>query len=225
MASPALGARGRRVPRGGDRRPRLRRLVRPGHGRGVSHARARRRQRRGRARARHAGRGELARRFYAALTDGTPGWFGVPMHLPDAPLPAGATDVDAITAGFERNGVTSPGRSTATACRPRARRRIGVPGATRRVESQDQVQPVEGNRRTPTLGHPASVIGFRAEGLELVMAQLMRPAVAAPASSRLVSRKTHGHSRLDPCVSRPSAWPPPLRGTSYWTSAVCWCAS
>lgn len=48
------------------------------------------------------------RRFYAALTDGTPGWFGVPMQLPDAPLPGWATDVDDITAGFERNGIAGP---------------------------------------------------------------------------------------------------------------------
>jgi pimeloyl-ACP methyl ester carboxylesterase len=44
------------------------------------------------------------RRFYAALTDGTPGWFGVPMRLPDAPLPDWVAGFDAIVAGFERNG-------------------------------------------------------------------------------------------------------------------------
>ena len=48
------------------------------------------------------------RRFYAALTDGTPGWFGVPMHLPDAPLPAWVEDFDAIVATFERNGFAGP---------------------------------------------------------------------------------------------------------------------
>jgi pimeloyl-ACP methyl ester carboxylesterase len=48
------------------------------------------------------------RRFYAALTDGTPGWFGVPMHLPDAPLPAWAPDLESIAAGFERNGIAGP---------------------------------------------------------------------------------------------------------------------
>src|SRR5688572_28798750 len=34
------------------------------------------------------------RRFYAALTDGTAGWFGVPMHLPDAPLPSWVDDFE-----------------------------------------------------------------------------------------------------------------------------------
>ena len=48
------------------------------------------------------------RRFYAALTDGTPGWFAAPMQLPDAPLPAWAEDFDAIVAGFERNGLAGP---------------------------------------------------------------------------------------------------------------------
>ena len=48
------------------------------------------------------------RRFYAALTDGTPGWFGVPMSLPDAPVPAWVPDIDAITRDFERNGVAGP---------------------------------------------------------------------------------------------------------------------
>jgi pimeloyl-ACP methyl ester carboxylesterase len=48
------------------------------------------------------------RRFYAALTEGTPGWFGVPMDLPDAPLPAWVTDFDAIAARFERNGMAGP---------------------------------------------------------------------------------------------------------------------
>jgi pimeloyl-ACP methyl ester carboxylesterase len=48
------------------------------------------------------------RRFYAALTDGTPGWFGVPMHLPDAPLPAWADDFDAIAATFARTGLAGP---------------------------------------------------------------------------------------------------------------------
>lgn len=48
------------------------------------------------------------RRFYAALTDSTPGWSGVPMHLPDAPLPPWAAGFDAIAAGFERNGIAGP---------------------------------------------------------------------------------------------------------------------
>ena len=48
------------------------------------------------------------RRFYAALTDGTPGWFGAPMHLPDAPLPSWVADFDAIAATFERNGFAGP---------------------------------------------------------------------------------------------------------------------
>jgi pimeloyl-ACP methyl ester carboxylesterase len=48
------------------------------------------------------------RRFYAALTQGTPGWFSAPMHLPDAPLPEWVTDFDAIAAGFERNGFSGP---------------------------------------------------------------------------------------------------------------------
>jgi len=48
------------------------------------------------------------RRFYAALTNGTPGWFGNPMHLPDAPLPAWVEDFDAIVATFERNGFAGP---------------------------------------------------------------------------------------------------------------------
>jgi pimeloyl-ACP methyl ester carboxylesterase len=48
------------------------------------------------------------RRFYSALTDGTPGWFGVPMNLPDAPLPGWVTDFDAIAASFERNGFAGP---------------------------------------------------------------------------------------------------------------------
>jgi pimeloyl-ACP methyl ester carboxylesterase len=48
------------------------------------------------------------RRFYAALTAGTPGWFGNPMHLPDAPLPAWVDDFDAIVATFERNGFAGP---------------------------------------------------------------------------------------------------------------------
>ncbi|HWK27566.1 MAG TPA: alpha/beta hydrolase [Solirubrobacter sp.] len=49
------------------------------------------------------------RRFYAALTAGTPGWFAAPMHLPDARLPAWAPeDFDAIAAGFERNGFAGP---------------------------------------------------------------------------------------------------------------------
>jgi pimeloyl-ACP methyl ester carboxylesterase len=48
------------------------------------------------------------RRFYAALTDGTPGWFGVPMQLPDAPLPGWVDDFDAIVATFERTGFTGP---------------------------------------------------------------------------------------------------------------------
>jgi pimeloyl-ACP methyl ester carboxylesterase len=48
------------------------------------------------------------RRFYAALTDGTPGWFGVPMNLPDAPLPQWAPDLDAVAAGFDRNGFGGP---------------------------------------------------------------------------------------------------------------------
>lgn len=52
--------------------------------------------------------GSWLRRFYAALSDGTPGWFGVPMHLPDAPLPAWVDDFDAIVAAFERNGLRGP---------------------------------------------------------------------------------------------------------------------
>jgi pimeloyl-ACP methyl ester carboxylesterase len=48
------------------------------------------------------------RRFYAALTDDTPGWFGVPMQLPDAPLPHWVADFDAIVATFERNGFAGP---------------------------------------------------------------------------------------------------------------------
>lgn len=48
------------------------------------------------------------RRFYAALTAGTPGWFAAPMHLPDAPLPDWVTDFEAIAAGFERNGFAGP---------------------------------------------------------------------------------------------------------------------
>jgi pimeloyl-ACP methyl ester carboxylesterase len=48
------------------------------------------------------------RRFYAALTDGTPGWFAVPMRLPDAPLPDWVDDLDAIAAVFERNGFAGP---------------------------------------------------------------------------------------------------------------------
>jgi pimeloyl-ACP methyl ester carboxylesterase len=48
------------------------------------------------------------RRFYAALTNGTPGWFSVPMHLPEAELPAWVEDFDAIVAGFERNGLRGP---------------------------------------------------------------------------------------------------------------------
>ncbi len=35
--------------------------------------------------------GSWLRRFYAALTDGTPGWFGAPMHLPEAPCRRGRT--------------------------------------------------------------------------------------------------------------------------------------
>ena len=48
------------------------------------------------------------RRFYAALTEGTPGWFGVPMHLPDAPLSDWVEDFDAHAASFERNGFAGP---------------------------------------------------------------------------------------------------------------------
>jgi pimeloyl-ACP methyl ester carboxylesterase len=48
------------------------------------------------------------RRFYAALTAGTPGWFSVPMHLPEAPLPDWVADFDAIVASFERNGFAGP---------------------------------------------------------------------------------------------------------------------
>jgi pimeloyl-ACP methyl ester carboxylesterase len=48
------------------------------------------------------------RRFYAALTDGTPGWFGVPMNLPDAPLPEWVAGFEAIAAAFERNGFAGP---------------------------------------------------------------------------------------------------------------------
>ena len=47
-------------------------------------------------------------RFYAALTAGTPGWFGVPMQLPDAPLPEWITDFDAIVAAFQYNGFAGP---------------------------------------------------------------------------------------------------------------------
>ena len=55
-----------------------------------------------------AGHESWLRRFYAALTAGTPGWFGVPMHLPDAPLPEWITDFDTIAAAFERNGFAGP---------------------------------------------------------------------------------------------------------------------
>jgi pimeloyl-ACP methyl ester carboxylesterase len=48
------------------------------------------------------------RRFYAALAAGTPGWFGVPMHLPDAPLPEWFPDLDPIAAPFARNGFAGP---------------------------------------------------------------------------------------------------------------------
>jgi pimeloyl-ACP methyl ester carboxylesterase len=48
------------------------------------------------------------RRFYAALTAGTPGWFSVPMQLPEAPVPEWVTDFDAIAASFERNGFAGP---------------------------------------------------------------------------------------------------------------------
>lgn len=48
------------------------------------------------------------RRFYAALTEATPGWYGVPLHLPDAPLPRWVTGFDAIAASFERNGLAGP---------------------------------------------------------------------------------------------------------------------
>jgi pimeloyl-ACP methyl ester carboxylesterase len=48
------------------------------------------------------------RRFYAALTTGAPGWFGVPMELADAPLPEWVAGFDAIVAGFERNGLSGP---------------------------------------------------------------------------------------------------------------------
>jgi len=48
------------------------------------------------------------RRFYAALAAGTPGWFGVPMNLPDAPLPPWVDGFDAIVAAFERNGLRGP---------------------------------------------------------------------------------------------------------------------
>ncbi len=48
------------------------------------------------------------RRFYAALTDGTPGWFGNPMHLPEAPLPDWVDDFEAIVAAFERGGFSGP---------------------------------------------------------------------------------------------------------------------
>lgn len=48
------------------------------------------------------------RRFYAALTIGTPGWFSVPMNLPDAPLPHWVEDFDTIVASFERHGMTGP---------------------------------------------------------------------------------------------------------------------
>jgi pimeloyl-ACP methyl ester carboxylesterase len=52
--------------------------------------------------------GGWLRRFYAALTDGTPGWYGVPMQLPDAPLPAWVDGFDDIVAAFERNGFAGP---------------------------------------------------------------------------------------------------------------------
>jgi pimeloyl-ACP methyl ester carboxylesterase len=48
------------------------------------------------------------RRFYAALTEGTPGWFGVPMALPEAPLPEWVSGFDTIAAAFERNGFAGP---------------------------------------------------------------------------------------------------------------------
>jgi pimeloyl-ACP methyl ester carboxylesterase len=48
------------------------------------------------------------RRFYAALAAGTPGWFGVPMHLPDAPLPDWLPDIETISAPFARNGFAGP---------------------------------------------------------------------------------------------------------------------
>jgi pimeloyl-ACP methyl ester carboxylesterase len=48
------------------------------------------------------------RRFYAALTDDTPGWFGVPMQLAEATLPAWISDFGAIVAAFERNGFAGP---------------------------------------------------------------------------------------------------------------------
>ena len=52
--------------------------------------------------------GSWLRRLYAALTDGTPGWFNVPMQLPDAALPTWVEDFDAIVATFERNGFAGP---------------------------------------------------------------------------------------------------------------------
>src|SRR5262249_11990160 len=48
------------------------------------------------------------RRFYGALTVGTPGWFAAPMRLPDVPVPDWVTDFDAIVASFERNGLAGP---------------------------------------------------------------------------------------------------------------------
>ena len=48
------------------------------------------------------------RRFYAALTDGTPGWFGNPCTCPTRRSRRGSTDFDSIVATFERNGFAGP---------------------------------------------------------------------------------------------------------------------
>jgi pimeloyl-ACP methyl ester carboxylesterase len=52
--------------------------------------------------------GSWLRRFYAALTAGTPGWFAAPMQLPDAHLPHWIDQFDGIVASFERNGFSGP---------------------------------------------------------------------------------------------------------------------
>ena len=62
------------------------------------------------------------RRIYAALTEGTPGWFGVPMNLPDVPLPGWVEDFDTIVAAFERNGFAGPLNRV-----PQLRARLGGP--------------------------------------------------------------------------------------------------
>jgi len=48
------------------------------------------------------------RRFYAATAAGTPGWFAVPMQLPDAPMPDWMPGLDTIAPAFERNGLRGP---------------------------------------------------------------------------------------------------------------------